>query len=214
MLKVAKQFGVSSSYMARVCRFMNVPGPERGYWAKRAFGKTMPQPPLPEARPGDLLSWERGVDLRIAPRATAKPPAVPTPSRRKCTKHHTGQHPLVAGARPLFESGRLGYWSKYLKPAKRVLVDLAVSKSGLDRALGFADALFWQLEDCGHRVVIAPEYEQFRRAAVDHREVQRKNSDNRELWVPRRPTVVYLGTLAIGLTIIELSEHADDSRWI
>lgn len=31
MLKVAARFGVSSSYMARVCTLLNVPRPERGY---------------------------------------------------------------------------------------------------------------------------------------------------------------------------------------
>jgi hypothetical protein len=63
MLKVAKQFGVSSSYMARVCAAMNVPRPERGYWAKLQFGKTMRKPALPLARPGDVISWGRGGDL-------------------------------------------------------------------------------------------------------------------------------------------------------
>ncbi len=34
MLKVAARFGVSSSYLARVCTLLNVPRPARGYWAK------------------------------------------------------------------------------------------------------------------------------------------------------------------------------------
>jgi hypothetical protein len=34
MLRVAEQFAVSSSYMARVCQQLHVPRPERGYWAK------------------------------------------------------------------------------------------------------------------------------------------------------------------------------------
>jgi hypothetical protein len=39
MLRVAARFGVSSSHMARVCTLLNVPRPERGYWAKLAVGK-------------------------------------------------------------------------------------------------------------------------------------------------------------------------------
>jgi len=39
MLKVTAQFGVSSSYMARVCTLLYIPRPERGYWAKLAVGK-------------------------------------------------------------------------------------------------------------------------------------------------------------------------------
>jgi hypothetical protein len=60
MLKVAARYDVSSSYMARVCALLNVPRPERGYWAKLAVGKAPPKPPLPEARPGDESLWTKG----------------------------------------------------------------------------------------------------------------------------------------------------------
>ncbi len=36
MTKVALKYKVSSSFMARVCNWLNVPRPERGYWAKLA----------------------------------------------------------------------------------------------------------------------------------------------------------------------------------
>lgn len=39
MTKVAEKFSVSGSYMARVCSVLNVPHPERGYWAKLEVGK-------------------------------------------------------------------------------------------------------------------------------------------------------------------------------
>ena len=39
MTALAKKCGVSSSYLARVFTQMNVPRPERGYWAKLAAGK-------------------------------------------------------------------------------------------------------------------------------------------------------------------------------
>jgi hypothetical protein len=50
MIVVAARYGVSSSFLARVCTRMRVPSPERGYWAKRAVGKAPPKPALPEAR--------------------------------------------------------------------------------------------------------------------------------------------------------------------
>jgi hypothetical protein len=210
MLKVAAQFGVSSSYMARVCTSMNVPRPERGYWAKLAVGKSERHPALPDAEPDDLLIWGRDVDLSVVAKPLPQPPAVPSARRRASSRIlKGGQHHLVSGAKTLFETGRLGHSSGYLKPAKRLLVDLAVSKTGLEKALSFADALFWQLEDSGHKVVIAAEHERFRRAAVDQHEVPVKNRDYSDLWSPGRSTVVYIGTLALGLTIIELSEAAD-----
>lgn len=59
MTKVALKYGVSSSFMARVCTWLNVSRPERGYWAKLAAGKATKQPPLPEAELGDELEWNR-----------------------------------------------------------------------------------------------------------------------------------------------------------
>src|ERR1700735_1456081 len=198
--------------MARVCTSMHVPRPERGYWARLAFGQTVRKPALPKARAGDVLSWGRGADLSNAPKTIPKAPAVESLPTRKSIRKHSGLHPLVWGARALFEAGRVSYWSEYLKPNKKLLVDLTVAKTGLERALSFADTLFWHFEDCGHRVVIAPEHEHFGRAAVDEHEIPKRSNgydDSRHLWSPGRPTVVYIGTVAIGLSIIELSELAD-----
>ena len=55
MLEVTKKFNVSGSYTARVCAKLNVPRPERGYWAKLAAGKTPDKPSLPELQPGDQI---------------------------------------------------------------------------------------------------------------------------------------------------------------
>lgn len=67
MLKVAARFELSSSHMARVCTLMNVPRPERGYWAKLAIRQRLPKPELPETRPGDQMIW-----IGVAPDAEAR----------------------------------------------------------------------------------------------------------------------------------------------
>jgi hypothetical protein len=121
----------------------------------------------------------------------------------------TSQHPLINGAKALFESGRLSYEGGYLKPAKKLLVDLAVTKPTLDKALSFANLFFLTLEENGHRVVLAPHGEHLRREAVDERENSDKSHHFNKLWSPARETVVYVGTVAIGLTIIELSEEVE-----
>ena len=78
MTKVALKYGVSSSFMARVCSWLNVPRPERGYWAKLAVGKSTKQPPLPDAEPGDELEWNRYGPARRAKLPVPKPPMPPT----------------------------------------------------------------------------------------------------------------------------------------
>jgi len=50
MTTVALRYKVSSSFLARVCTWLNVPRPERGYWAKLAVGKASKQPSLLRSR--------------------------------------------------------------------------------------------------------------------------------------------------------------------
>lgn len=208
MLKVGARLGVSSSYLARVCTRMNVPRPERGYWAKLAVGKAQKKPPLPEPQPGDYLVWSRDGSSIQVPKALPRPPVRATRAVRIPTLLND-QHPLLNGARAHFEAGRLSYEGKYLKPAKKLLIDLAVTKPGLDKALSFANQFFLSLEASGHRVLIAPNDEHFHRAEVDEREKPGKGYHHNNLWSPGRETVVYVGTLAIGLTIIEMSEEVE-----
>jgi hypothetical protein len=88
MLKVAARFGVSSSYMARVCTQLNVPRPERGYWAKLAVCKAPKQPALQEPRTGDPLAWSRDG----TPPKRARP--LPKPPEKKRRKRHKTRTPL------------------------------------------------------------------------------------------------------------------------
>ena len=209
MLKVAARFGVSSSYMARICTLLNVPRPERGYWAKLAAGKVPKQPALPDPQPGDQLEWSRDGTQPKRARPRPKPLEKKHRRRRKAPEPLPDQHPLTTGAKPLFEAGRLSYQAGYLKPAKRLLIDLAVTKSGLDKALSFANQLFLVLEARRYRVLIAPNSEHFHRAEVDEREKPEKNRYYNNLWAPQRCTVVYIGTVAFGLTVIEMSEEVE-----
>ena len=213
MLKVAAGFKVSSSYMARICGLMNVPRPERGYWAKLAVGKAPKQPPLPDIRPGDQAIWNRTGAPSPVSRPLPKPPGTRPKRKAAVAASISAVHPLIHSAKKHFEAGRTSYWSKYLRPAKRNLVHLVVCKSGLEKAVGFANALFRELEAHECRVVLAPNGERFHRASIDEHEVPKKKAndsyEHSRHWSPGRITVVYIGSIAIGLTIIELSEEAE-----
>jgi len=118
-------------------------------------------------------------------------------------------HGLIRGARTHFENGRPVDEGAYLKPYKKLLVDVTASNAGLDKALNLANDLFNRLESVGHRVVLAPSDAQFGRGHFDEREVAsmpREHWQLSGLWSPYRPTVVYVGTIAIGLAIVETSE--------
>jgi len=207
MTKVAEQFGVSSSYMARVCTILNVPRPERGHWAKLAVGKAPPPEPLPEARPGDQLYWSKEGELGPPPKPW-QPPQRRSEAQVRIPRARI--HGLIGGARVHFENSRPLDDGAYLKPYKKLLVDVTASKACLDKALDFVNDLFNAFESVGYRVVIAPSGEQLRRAAIDEREVRNKQRNSyyhSGLWSPYRPTVVYVGNVAIGLAIVEMSEE-------
>ena len=206
MTKVAEQFEVSGSYMARVCSILRVPRPERGYWAKLAVGKAPAPYPLPDAQPGDQLSWSKGGELSAAP--ALKPAVPPNSAEPKSRNPISGTHALIRGAKTHFESGRPVEEGHYLKPFKKLLVDITASKAGLDKALAFSNDLFNALESAGYRVVLAPNGKQLRRVEVNHHEQpqKRQNGYYRHLWSPYRPTVVYVGTVAVGLAVVEMAE--------
>jgi hypothetical protein len=118
-------------------------------------------------------------------------------------------HGLIRGSREHFENGRPIDEGAYLKPYKKLLVDVTTSKACLGKSLSFANELFKRLEVAGHRVVIAPPNEKFSRITIDEREKPEKQRDYYQsgLWSPYRPTVVYADTVPIGLSIVEMSER-------
>lgn len=73
---LAAQFGVSDSFLARVCKRLRIPRPQPGYWAKLAVGKAPPRPALPPVEPGDETHWQPSSPLLDQRRpASSKPTA-------------------------------------------------------------------------------------------------------------------------------------------
>lgn len=205
MTKVAERFDVSGSYLARICTLLNVPRPERGHWAKLAAGKARPRPPLPRARPGDQLCWSKEGELGPPPKPA---PPMPREAGPKARILRSQVHVLVRGAKAHFENGRPVDEGSYFKPYKKLLVDVTTSEACLDKALNLASDLFNGLESLGHRVVLAPADARLGRAEVDERETPatpRNPYYHRAIWSPHRPTAVYVGSVAIGLSIVEMS---------
>jgi hypothetical protein len=207
MTKVSARFDVSGSYLGRICSLLNVPRPERGYWAKLAVGKAPPRMALPDAQPGDPQHWSKEGEAFVPPKPVAPTPRV---SQRVVKISRTRIHGLVRGAKAHFDKSRFVEEGAYLKPYKRLLVDVTASQACIDRALDLANGLFNALESVGHRVVMAAANTNLGRGQIEEREAPAKPRDrweHRGLWSPDRPTLVYVGSVAIGLSIIEMSEH-------
>jgi hypothetical protein len=105
-------------------------------------------------------------------------------------------HGLIRGARSHFENGKPVGEGTYLKPYKKLLVDVIASQASLNKALNLANDLFNALESVGHRVVPGQADAELMRRRIDEREVETKRRDHWQyngLWSPYRPTVVYVG---------------------
>jgi hypothetical protein len=123
-----------------------------------------------------------------------------------------GVHGLIRNAKGHYDAGYKVDEGHHLRPYKRLLVDVTASLAGLDKALGFANDLFNALESVGHRVLVSSPAEKFTRPRIDDHEQLPKvprnehSYDYNRLWSPQRPTVVYVGSVAFGLAVIEMSE--------
>ncbi len=212
MTTVAKQYDVSSNYLARICEQLKIPRPNRGYWAKQVVGQKVRKMPLPELDPGDDTTWDR----EGHPYYLQRPPVptyAPSPAVRRRNKR-LATHPLVLDVKELFEDSQPSKHRDdgYLKPKSGALPDMFVAARSLSRALKLANTLYLKLEDRGHWVRTAANGFGGRgsdvdvRATTDKPRGQRDNSEQGRSWRPRRPTLVFIGGVAIGLTIFEIAE--------
>jgi hypothetical protein len=155
MTTVAKRYGVSSNYLARICERLKVPRPPRGYWAKVKGAKTVRRAVLPPARPSDERVWRTSGYGLVLPEQPLSVGTVDAPGQHK-KKYVRGElHVLVRGAKEKFD--RAGHDAEgYLRPEGPEVPDILVAKTTVKRALAFANALFLALEARGHDVVLAP----------------------------------------------------------
>ncbi|WP_353151908.1 hypothetical protein [Pollutimonas bauzanensis] len=100
---LAAQYGVSDSFLARVCKRLRVPRPNPGYWAKLAVGKAPSKPGLPAAEPGDETHWcpasphpaQRRTKPQAATRADTANVATAKPAARESASASAATEPQV-----------------------------------------------------------------------------------------------------------------------
>lgn len=115
MTTVALKYKVFSSFLARICARLNVPRPQRGYWAMYATGKRPKQPPLPVARPGEELEWARYGEARRAP---LKFEDQSLKIKRRKRSELPALHLLLEGFQERLNEGRKSYFNPFIRPIK------------------------------------------------------------------------------------------------
>ncbi len=206
--KLATTYHVSGSYIARICRELNVPTPGRGYWAQVSAGKNPLKEGLPKHKVGDPTMWMRS---STSSRHTDVMPVPPAPrSIIPPLRRSHGPYGFLLESKEILLKARKANSSDYLQPRIYRVVDILTKPEHLDDAITLANRFFSRLEDYGHRVVIAPKEKEYISCMVETDEIIVKRTDNLYYNPLRRPvlcTVAYLGTVAIGIAIVEMTEE-------
>jgi len=206
MTKIAVLYGVSSSYLARVFTDLDVPRPPVGYWAQVAVGKGKARPLLPPAKPGNRDAWSRnGAPIRVALPSQKKPVQQMGKSRRP-RPVLPSRHPALLDVEAHFKKANEGE-DGYLKPSKRAMADLIVSRNGAAYIIDVANQLYLALLSKGLTVTVGSPGAHMTRNEVDHREQPSNRYVHPRLWQPDRATLVHIGAIAFGLTLYEVSEN-------
>ena len=207
--KLAGTFDVSGSYLARICRELNIPTPGRGYWAQLQAGRKPTKPVLPPLRAGDPILWIRSITESRSTDALPSPPEArkEIPPRRRSR----APHELLIDAKEKLSKAKPSYSSIFLSPRQHKLVDLVTSLEHLESSLALAQKLFSRLGDYGYRVMIARGEDSFRIVSIETKElpVEKKKTYYYQgnSWRPGVSTIAYLGTVGIGLSLVEMSEE-------
>ncbi len=158
---VAKGFGVSDVALAKQCKKLKIPLPGRGYWSKKAAGKSVRRIPLPALPPNDAVTPRAKT---FSPPPVIADPELPGPVAEQIAfeadpanaivvrEDLRSPHPLVKATRGVLE-GKVdpGNWRDGLTPR----LDIDVSKSQLRRALRIMDALVRAFETRGWKVELS-----------------------------------------------------------
>lgn len=164
MIHLARAFGLSDVGLAKICRKHEIPRPPRGYWAKKEFGQSPPQIPLPTPTNDSAIEM-----LEPSVRAAQSPPLpdevkqtlkkeIEAEPRIEVAESLRGAHELVSRANQEMQEVR-GDSRGILASSEKSALELRVSKATLRRALLIADALLKALGKRGYAVKPGPSAE-------------------------------------------------------
>jgi hypothetical protein len=210
---VARSYGISDVWLAKLCRKLSVPLPGRGYWARKRAGweaKQVPLSPIPEGKPSEITVPRRRQQafLRQLLRHGEIGGERPTPPRPNVTVPETldNPHKLIAAARKLLR-GREDS-DGYLSCRDVSCINVCVTKGSLDRALRIMDAILRAIERLGYPVEVT------RPLSQEEREYQRHTFGN----VPDNATRVLVAGEWIEFGISERLNSvripAEPPKWI
>jgi hypothetical protein len=158
MRQLAKEFQLSDSGLAKICRKLNIPRPGRGYWMKKQAGRKVNPTPLPPAKPGAptqhrVSRWhDPAADLGFGEEAVALLERENDPSMAIAVPEVL-DHPHKWVRKSAGWLKRNSRTQAELRK-ERACLDITASRAALDRALRIADTLLKALEARGFEVEV------------------------------------------------------------
>ncbi len=158
MTALAKGYGISNVALAKICRKLDIPCPQRGYWRKKETGRAVKQLPLPpnhnpnqqKATIHRTIRPEVSLPEEIAQRIMAEQSLeqkIEVPDRLGKT------HRLFTGHLTDWRSASVDEYGAIRQGSLRQL-KIRVSPKSLSRAVRIMNALFLALETRGYLVDI------------------------------------------------------------
>ena len=161
MIKLAAEYRITGTGLAKVCRKENIPVPPRGYWNKIQYGKpVMKRPPVPPPAHGrgDIISIQpssppHGMDPLVEARAAVEE----RPENRiEVSDQLRRPHALIQDANAILAKALKNDHglanSRSDSKASPSVLDIRVSPAARNRALRLLDALLKALESRGYTV--------------------------------------------------------------
>ncbi|MFN7992009.1 MAG: hypothetical protein U0Q18_00295 [Bryobacteraceae bacterium] len=155
--QVAMEYGISDVGLGKVCRQLNIPKPERGYWRRKELGLKVRKATLPEMElvPHAISTiHEREPQAPLSPKLLTLAAREAEPGCRITVNNEPGDdlHPLVRKTLRALERGKANE-AGYLIPSTACL-DVSVTSGQLLRAISILDALTRALAERGHKVCV------------------------------------------------------------
>ncbi|MEH5526327.1 hypothetical protein PO604_24225 [Raoultella planticola] len=204
--RIAAQYGISTTLLAKRCTEMRIPRPLAGYWKALAKGVAPAVPALPDLKKDKVEKASSKASLAVPP-PTKVPSKVAVPAPRKRSRTAGSGYALIDDLKtylPVSSVTKDGYY----KPTKKKLLDLNVSETGFDSAIGFLSRFFAELGKQGYWVRLAEGNEGLHRQGIDIKEDPKEGGfrcDN--LWCPCSASIICVGNMLFAFSLAEMTEY-------
>ncbi|EAA5286953.1 hypothetical protein BU787_19400 [Salmonella enterica] len=204
--RIAAQYGISTTLLAKRCTEMRIPRPLAGYWKALAKGAAPAVPALPDLKKGKVDKASSKVRLTV-PSPTKVPSKVAVPAPRKRARTAGSGYALIDDLKtylPVSSVTKDGYY----KPTKKKLLDLNVSETAFNSAIDFLNRFFAALGKQGYWVRLAEGNEGLHCQGIDIKENPKEGGLRYDsLWRPCSASIICVGDMLFAFNLAEMTEY-------